>query len=289
MKLISARQAWHDAFYENRSSVLAVAADKAALGKRGRVANETHPDRKDTNGKSAHMLAAGLIQSAIGTLPKPLQHFGHTLYSPLATGQDLNIAHALVWFTVELPECSVRRREIAYWMAMAAVKSHQAAVFGRDTWAPGQVCEFVRDWFGTGPSVHNWARDWSGIWERLAKSVDRLDAKALAPVAQVVAQQSGLRNGPGWRWLQADRDVVAEQRAGLYAQRREHHHQRLVERLRAMSDQQLSAWAARMRRYSDAYRAEWREDVYENPEVHQRYHDRVAAYWSQKERLKQAA
>ena len=38
MRLISARQAWHDAFYESRSSVLAVAADKAALGKKGRVA-----------------------------------------------------------------------------------------------------------------------------------------------------------------------------------------------------------------------------------------------------------
>lgn len=35
MRLISARQAWHDAFYESRSSVLAVAADKAALGKKG--------------------------------------------------------------------------------------------------------------------------------------------------------------------------------------------------------------------------------------------------------------
>ena len=35
MKLTSARQAWHDALYENRDSVLAVAAEKAKLGKRG--------------------------------------------------------------------------------------------------------------------------------------------------------------------------------------------------------------------------------------------------------------
>ena len=108
-------------------------------------------------------------------------------------------------------------------------------------------------------------------------------------MAEVVAKQSGLRKGPGWRWLENDRDVVAEARAELYAQRREHHQQRLAERLRGMSDHQLAAWAARMKRYGEAYRAEWGEDVLELPEVHQRYHDRVAAYWTQRERLKQVA
>ncbi|MFG8423336.1 hypothetical protein ACEOSX_30520, partial [Pseudomonas aeruginosa] len=114
MRLISARQAWHDAFYESRSSVLAVAADKAALGKKGRVANETHPDRKDTNGRSAHMLAAGLVQAAIRSLPKPLQHFGHTLYSPLANGDDVAIAHGLVWIGSGLGQLTQRQGERAY-------------------------------------------------------------------------------------------------------------------------------------------------------------------------------
>ncbi|BGD56149.1 TPA: hypothetical protein VDW84_002090 [Pseudomonas aeruginosa] len=285
MRLISARQAWHDAFYESRSSVLAVAADKAALGKKGRVANETHPDRKDTNGRSAHMLAAGLVQAAIRSLPKPLQHFGHTLYSPIANGQDLNIAHSLVWFTAELPECSQRRQEIAYWMALAAIKSHKAAVNGRDAWAPGRVCEFVRDWYGTGPSAHNWARDWSGTWDRLAKAVDQLDAKALAPVARVVAKQSGLRRGPGWRWLQVDRNLVAEQRAATYAAQRDSACSRLHERLLRMTDAQLAAWFTRVKAYGVAYRAEWGDDVLEQPHVHARYHDRVAAYWEQLQRL----
>lgn len=34
MKLISARQAWHDALHENRSSVMAVAAEQARLGRK---------------------------------------------------------------------------------------------------------------------------------------------------------------------------------------------------------------------------------------------------------------
>ncbi|MCO2252131.1 hypothetical protein FA375_03595 [Pseudomonas aeruginosa] len=289
MKLTSARQAWHDALYENRDSVLAVAAEKAKLGKRGRVANETHPDHKDTNGRSAHMLAAGLVMAAIGTLPKPLQHFGHTLYSPLATGDDVAIAHGLVWIGAGLGQLTQRQGERAYWMALAAINSHKRAVNGRDTLGPGEVCLFIEERLGCKVDPHNWARDYAGTWDRLARHVDKLDAQALKPVAEVVAKQSGLRKGPGWRWLQTDRDLVAEQRAEAYAERRELHLQRLAERLRGMTDQQLARWAARMKQYGAAYREEWGDDVLELPEVHQRYHDRVAAYWTQRERLKRVA
>ena len=40
-----------------------------------------------------------------------------------------------------------------------------------------------------------------------------------------------------------------------------------------------------MKRYGEAYRAEWGDDVLEQPHVHARYHDRVAAYWEQLQRL----
>ncbi|MDS9411548.1 hypothetical protein [Pseudomonas aeruginosa] len=288
MKLNSARQAWHDAFHESRDSVLAVAAEKAMLGKRGRVVNETHPSRRDTNGRSAHMLAAGLVQAAIKTLPKPLQHFGHTLYSPLATGQDLNIAHALVWFTVELPTCSAKRREVSYWMALAAVRSHQAAVYGREPWSQGQICEFVRDWFGTAPSVAHWARDWAVIWNSLAATVDSLDAKALRPVAEVVRRASGadLRLRAGWRWVEVDRRRVLEQRAAGYLAKREAMQARLRSRLEAMDEPMLLTWFERMRRYSQAYREEWGEDTFLRKEAHAMYWDRIDAYWSQRQRLK---
>lgn len=289
MKLISARQAWHDCMYENRDSTLAVAAQKALLGKEGRVANETRPDRKETNGRCAHMLAAGLVQAAILTLPKPLQHFGHTLYSPLANGNDLAIAHGLVWLGSGLGDLPERRRERAYWMAMAAINSHKRAVNGRDVLTPSEVCLFIEERLGCRIDPCNWVRDYASTWERLAKHVDRLDAQALKPVADVVAREQGWRRGPGWRWLQEDRDVAAEHRAQRYAQRRDHINASLCKRLQAMSEKQLEAWAARMKAYSAAYRAEWGDDVLEQPEVHRRYHDRVAAYWSQRERLKRVA
>ncbi|MGV8643657.1 hypothetical protein ACV35T_29670 [Pseudomonas aeruginosa] len=156
MKLTSARQAWHDALYENRDSVLAVAAEKAKLGKRGRVANETHPDRKDTNGRSAHMLAAGLVMAAIGTLPKPLQHFGHTLYSPLATGDDVAIAHGLVWIGAGLGQLTQRHPVGALGLALAAINSHKRAVNGRHTLGTGEDCLFIRERLGCRVDPVNW-------------------------------------------------------------------------------------------------------------------------------------
>ncbi|MGG2698654.1 hypothetical protein [Pseudomonas aeruginosa] len=285
MRLISARQAWHDAFYESRSSVLAVAADKAALGKKGRVANETPPDRKDTNVRSAHMLAAGLVQAAIRSLPKPLQHFGHTLYSPLANGDDVAIAHGLVWIGAGLGQLTQRQGERAYWMALAAINSHKRAVNGRDTLRPGEVCLFIEERLGCRIDPGNWARDYASTWERLARHIDKLDAQALRPVADVVAKEQGWRRGPGWRWLQVDRNLVAEQRAATYAAQRDSACSRLRERLLRMTDAQLAAWFARVKAYGVAYRAEWGDDVLEQPHLHARYHDRVAAYWEQLQRL----
>ncbi|AZD84993.1 hypothetical protein C4K14_2159 [Pseudomonas chlororaphis subsp. aureofaciens] len=285
MKLISARQAWRDALHEGRDSVLAAAAARAELGKEGRVIGETMPSMLDSNGRCAHMLAAGLVQSAIGTLPKPLQHFGHALYSPVATGQDLNIAHGLVWFTTELPECSARRREIAYWLALAAIKSHQAFVFGREGWGPIRVCEFINSWYGTKMNPCNWARDWAVLWDAIAKAIDKLDAKALKPVAAVIVRMSE-RKEPGWcRWDRHDREAVADVRAESYDKRRTGAVIALQARLGKMDEHQLRRWFKRMRAYAAAYRNEWDRDVIENAHRHQLYLDRVTEYWSQRQRV----
>lgn len=285
MKLISARQAWREALHESRDSVLAAASERVKLGKKGRVVGETMPSMRDSNGRCAHMLAAGLVQSAIGTLPKPLQHFGHALYSPVANGQDINVAHALVWLSVDLGGYPARRREVAYWMALAAIKSHQAAVNGREAWGPGRVSEFVLDWYGTKVGAQNWARDWAAIWVSIANVVDTLDAKALKPVAAVIVRMSERVGGGICRWDVHDREHVAEDRSIKYAAQREQSVAALRERLVAMDDQALRRWFKRMRVYCDAYRAEWGSDVVENPGRHLIYLDRVAEYWNQRQRV----
>ena len=153
MKLISARQAWHDALHENRSSVMAVAAEQARLGKKsgggdekvivmlenenGKEVAKSYTVRREgvqetrggsrlTESRCAHMLVAGLIMQAIDTLPKSIRHLGHFLYSPLANGNDLSIAHALAWLGSGLDSLPERKRERAYWMAMAALQDRKA-------------------------------------------------------------------------------------------------------------------------------------------------------------------
>lgn len=285
MKLISARQAWRDALHESRDSVLASAAERAKLGKRGHVFGETMPSMRDSNGRCAHMLAAGLVQSAIGTLPKPLQHFGHALYSPVATGQDMNIAHALVWLTVDLDGYTAKRREVAYWMALAAIRSHLAVVSGREGWGPSRVCEFVQDWYGTKVSVSHWARDWAEIWTIIASAVDQLDAKALKPVAAVIVRMSERREPGACRWTLYDREHVADLRAEVYAARRDVARDALRQRLTAMDEPQLRRWFARMSVYSQAYRNEWGSDMIESSTRHQVYTDRIVEYWNQRQRI----
>ncbi|AZD50524.1 hypothetical protein [Pseudomonas chlororaphis] len=285
MKLISARQAWREALHESRDSVLAAAQERIKLGKRGRVVGETMPSMRDSNGRCAHMLAAGLVQAAIDTLPKPLQHFGHALYSPIANGVNVNAAHALVWFTTDLSAYPARRQEIAYWMALAAIKSHQAAVNGREAWGPGRVAEFVLELYGARVDTSHWARDWAGIWSAIAGTVDQLDAKALKPVAAVITRMAERVGGGLSRWDVHDREHVAEDRSARYQVRREASVLALRERLVAMDDQALRRWFQRMRVYCEAYRAEWGSDVVENPGRHLIYLDRLAEYWNQRQRV----
>ena len=285
MKLISARQAWREALHESRDSVLAAASERAKLGKRGRVVGETMPSMRDSNGRCAHMLAAGLVQQAIGTLPKPLQHFGHALYSPVANGIDINVAHATAWFTVELGDLPTKREEVAYWMTLAAIKSHQAAVNGREAWGPGRVSEFVLELYGAKISVSHWARDWAAIWSAIASTVDTLDAKALKPVAAVIVRMAERRQPGSCRWELCDREYVADLRAQAYATRRDVARDALRQRLEAMDVLQLRRWFARMNVYSAAYRNEWGPDMIETPARHLVYSDRIAAYWDQRQRV----
>ncbi|MBW8127506.1 hypothetical protein JBO08_10605 [Pseudomonas sp. LAP_36] len=285
MRLISARQAWREALHESRDSVLAAAQERIKLGKRGRVIGETMPSMRDSNGRCAHMLAAGLVQSAIGTLPKPLQHFGHALYSPVANGQDINVAHALVWLTVDFGECTAKRKEVAYWMALAAIKSHQAAVNGREAWGPGRVIEFVHDWYGTKVSVSHWARDWATIWSTIASTVDALDAKALKPVAAVILKMAERRVYGASRWDLHNRQHAADLRAAAYDARRDVARNSLRRRLNAMDTEHLRRWFHRMNMYGAAYRAEWGKDTQENPGRHLIYSDRVSEYWRQRQRV----
>lgn len=213
MKVICARQAWHDALHEDRPSALAVAAEAAVIGRkfgsgeskimvmlenhdgkevakvykvRTDDVQETRSGRRLTEARCIHMITAGLILLAIDTLPKSIRHFGSFLYSPIATGNDLSIAHGLVWLGSGLDSLTDRKKQRAYWMALAALQSHKLLVAGREGMGPGAVCLFVEERTGEKMNPQNWTRDWQEIWDRLGVQIDKLDRQALRPVTVAI-------------------------------------------------------------------------------------------------------
>ncbi|AIN57961.1 hypothetical protein [Pseudomonas soli] len=213
MKVICARQAWHDALHEDRPSALAVAAEAAVIGRkfgsgdkkvmvmlenhegkevakvyevRTDGVQETRSGRRLTEARCIHMMTAGIVLMAIDSLPKMLRHFGHFLYSPIVNGNDLSIAHGLVWLGSGLDTMTERRKQRAYWMAMAALKSHKMLVAGNEAMGPGAVCMFVEDRTGEKMNPQNWARDWQEVWDRLCAQIDKLDRQALKPISAAI-------------------------------------------------------------------------------------------------------
>jgi len=221
MRLISPRQAWHDAQYESRGSITAAildhakiktkrAAEKrrtieavfAAVGddeedrikiaaQRMEVQETRRTARDNSTARSAHMATMGRIQAAISSLPKPLQHFGHHLYSPLNNVRDQDVARTLVWFSWSRPAGMSKVKESrAYCMVMPALMSYVGVVVGgREEWGPSRIAQFVADWYGERISISQWTRDWAPIWEGLLRTITELDQKALEPVEQAITEE----------------------------------------------------------------------------------------------------
>ncbi|SEH87038.1 Phage antitermination protein Q [Stutzerimonas xanthomarina] len=221
MRLITARQAWHDSQYESRGSITAATMDhakietKRAAAKRKTIeavfaavgdeeesrvkvvaqrmeVQETRRSARDnSSSRCAHMMTMGRIQHAIASLNKPLQHFGHYLYSPLANARDQDVARTLVWFGWEKPAGLTKVKESrAYCLVLPALISYQGFVTGgRDEWTPGRIAEFVADWYGEKISVSQWARDWAPIWESLQRTIGEMDRKALEPVERIMDEE----------------------------------------------------------------------------------------------------
>ena len=75
MKLKSARQAWHDCYYNTSKCQMDVVIEQLEVG-----AQVQHSSKLNTCNAAAHQVQAGLIQSAISSLAPPLQRLGHWLY-----------------------------------------------------------------------------------------------------------------------------------------------------------------------------------------------------------------
>lgn len=189
MRIISARQAWHDCYYQPWDSVMSVAADWARLGTAvqttGKATNASH---------AAHQALAGRVQAAIATLPVCLQAFGHHMYSPLATDADREVAEALV-FAVAIRDgatLTAKKYERAAYVAKGVLLRYRAMNQGgmggcHDRLAsPADFRAWLEAVYGVQLSSQNWEREWGGFVEACFAACNRLDRTALGPVAIVL-------------------------------------------------------------------------------------------------------
>lgn len=189
MILLSARAAWHAAYYQRWDSVMSVAADWAKLG----TAVQTTAKAVNAN-HAAHQALAGRVQAAIATLPACLQAFGHHMYSPIATDADREVAEALV-FAVAIQDgatLTAKKYERAEYVAKGVLLRYRAMNQGgmggcRDRLAsPADFRAWLEAVYGVQLSSQNWEREWGGFIEACFAACNRLDRAALGPVAMVL-------------------------------------------------------------------------------------------------------
>lgn len=190
MKFSSARQLWHDAHYQRRESTTAYALE---IGLLQASIQKTEIDRR--TGIALDQAVAGMVQSAINTLPASLQCFGHWMYSPLADDDHREIAEELVYVIArgKVERMTEAKAERARYVAMAVLyryrRQHQGGQSeGIDPLpAPEGFRGWLLDEYGVQLDARNWAREWEEFIERCFDACNDLDRKALAPVAMLLA------------------------------------------------------------------------------------------------------
>lgn len=196
MKLLSARQAWHDSFYQGGKCMLESLVEQAFWGQ----VQFTEIDR--SLDRIAHQALAGRFQSAIASLPADLRAFGHHLYAPEINTETSNawlgIAHALVWLRWEKrDQLSAEKQAVGYWVARGVLYRYRMMVQGGmgnpdPLERPGTFRAWLFDHHGIRLDRRNWSREWGWIVQELFRVCDRLDVQALAPVARVLEEERGV-------------------------------------------------------------------------------------------------
>jgi hypothetical protein len=189
MRLNSARQAWHDAYYQPRQSAEAMAMEYARLG----VQVQT-TERDGRTPAAMHQALAGHIQRAIGTLPGYLQAFGHWLYNPQADDERRDAAQAAVYLLAyqQAGRMTAAKADKARYVAAGALYRFRRQHQGGQSECPDPLPtpESFRAWLegehGVRLASENWGRDWAPFVQLCFDVCDDLDRQALRPVAAAI-------------------------------------------------------------------------------------------------------
>ena len=195
MRLISARQAWHDCFYQRGRCSLEVLVDRALWG---RVQLSEIDRSLDV---IAHQALAGKFQHAIASLPEGVQCFGNYLYAPEISTRVSNSwlegAHDLVWDRwAGRADLSAGKQQQAYWVVRGVLFRYRAMMQGgmslNDPLSqPAQFRAWMADNHGVALDRRNWSREWGRVIDALIEVCNRVDIEALAPVTRVLYAELG--------------------------------------------------------------------------------------------------
>ncbi|WP_330114091.1 hypothetical protein SA496_15600 [Pseudomonas sp. JS3066] len=189
MQLNTARQAWHDAYYQPWDSVMSHALEMAQLEA---AVQKTEKQRGTTH--AVHQALAGRIQLAIDTLPRDLKRFGHHLYNPLASRGDEVEANLLVWRLAKNEPMSQQKETRAFAICCGVVHRYRMQHQGGQSSMPDPLPspEAFRAWilerFKLAIRSENWGRDWAGFVQACFDVCCDLDRKALGPVAAMLGE-----------------------------------------------------------------------------------------------------
>ncbi|WP_330113934.1 hypothetical protein SA496_14265 [Pseudomonas sp. JS3066] len=190
MRLNSARTAWHDCLYSQWNSN---AAHFAMIQELGVGVQKTELD--NSVGICAHRALAGRIQSAIATLPRRLQLFGHHMYAPGESDDLREEAEDLVF------ELAYSRGERMYAKRIPKAQAVAAGVLHRyrrmhqggqsaaadPLPSPEGFRAWVLDERGVMLASESWAREWGGFVSACFLACDDLDKQALIPVSTAIS------------------------------------------------------------------------------------------------------
>ncbi len=233
MKLISARQSWHDAFYAQADSTMEAAREILIAGISKSTGYglsggwlKTKPTKndngvyRDDSSKLLHRAIAGRVQLAISHLPKSHSRFGMMMYAPhdFITVEDVESsleyvsARVAAYFMLIEKPLSHKKFSALPYIARAMLCRFRALVSGQrdpfkgdtDQFSNKKLRDFIKDECGVSLARESFWREYGPAIERITSEIDQLDKQCLVPVAKVVArykENETLRSEESWRVL----------------------------------------------------------------------------------------
>lgn len=189
MQLNSARQVWHDCYYQPWDSQGSFIEQ---LGLLGAMVQATEKQRHASH--AVHQVLAGGVQAAISRLPSQLRAFGNFMYAPSCSDDDREAAEEAVFSMAmsrsgRMTAAKVERCEyVAKGVMFRYRRMHQGGQSSaQDPFAsPEWFKRWIDEVYGVTLPSCAWARDWEPFVQICFEVCEDLDKRALSPVAAAI-------------------------------------------------------------------------------------------------------